>query len=1095
MWGLVKKRLSISKKSLDDDENEDKVNIKSNTTTTNDNINNNNNNPLISPNKSIDMSSVVSSVQQRSIKITFPKDKSLIPTEDDIRLQLAEYGQINNIGIKEKHAVVLFLNAEDAYFCNSNINKIFGSEFKGKYMGSMFTDLTNTSRLNNLNDISQIENNEIPLDNNSSNKSTNGEGIILTEVLNDQSSIFLDEHINDELGITISNSFNINTSIQNNDINNNGRRSVKAGLKLDNGISFNESNILFAQSPTSQMMMSHHNDDVDEYEEEEEEDISHQLDLDNTAGVETMEGFETSENDVSIIRNNSIQFNKLDKRGSISLYDIEDSNSNDGSNNEDDDNNNLETINESNLRLRSFTQIDITRNEINNIDEDGDNEGEEKETINEKNVENSLIDSTDTSLVAKLFKKTTTHQANHQIFHEIPNNDYQSDDNSTSTLSSSSKNQWKVAKQLTSPVKSDVTSSTNSSLLATSLSNSSTSQVELMDDNQHKIFYQKHIEVTNDNVTNDNVTDFDEIENEFESNKEEDEVDETSAVISVTTRHPRTIVVGLKSPESKVIDSTSIQQIDDDNDKSTNSLDLSYDDKTNSPNTSINYTSIKNLKVNISPEKSKFPENNTSSIKYKNSSNVSQELVFNTSKVTNNSSNLISNSSNQYKDWPTNENSSYNKSQLNLTKQISKPPLVTMSPTEFLESQSNDSQTSQIKTNNSINNINYTIDSIDKSQTENNIKNNTINNETILSLKLEKENNIILLEKIKILEDEIMISKAVARVRERERLDYEKEAKKCEEDWATELTALSIRNLSLEKELFNQKELVMKMKIDSVTKDAQISSLMVSKDNAELKVDGAKGKAERDSLSAVLSQKKLVEILDNQRISVENQTQLLKSELNTLRTDYTKVVEESLQWKQEVIKLKQEVSHIEQEAINDIVIEKINEKDNNTNENRPLENHLFESFSASTRKLVNNETNKYLGHLTPSVKRIDNLISPTTTQSSILNSSLKSPQNVSINHVNFNQSNEDAQEDRIEDSNNYQENQQKEERKEIELLPNGDEKNKNIENIQENIINSESIVIVENSNYSKKTNVSQLFINIFINNNLLIYYFYIFNYR
>lgn len=76
-------------------------------------------------------------VWERSVKITFPKQATSPVTESQIRDKILSFGDIVEIGMKEKLALVLFAKSVHALNFACNHGGIMGEDFKIKYTGSL----------------------------------------------------------------------------------------------------------------------------------------------------------------------------------------------------------------------------------------------------------------------------------------------------------------------------------------------------------------------------------------------------------------------------------------------------------------------------------------------------------------------------------------------------------------------------------------------------------------------------------------------------------------------------------------------------------------------------------------------------------------------------------------------------------------------------------------------------------------------------------------------------------------------------------------------------------------------------------------------
>jgi hypothetical protein len=86
------------------------------------------------------------SIQERSVKISFPKDRSTRLSEANLKLFLGEYGKIVTCGTKDNFAVVLFSTVDEAEACASKCLPKLGPGFRARIIGGVKADQTlNTS--------------------------------------------------------------------------------------------------------------------------------------------------------------------------------------------------------------------------------------------------------------------------------------------------------------------------------------------------------------------------------------------------------------------------------------------------------------------------------------------------------------------------------------------------------------------------------------------------------------------------------------------------------------------------------------------------------------------------------------------------------------------------------------------------------------------------------------------------------------------------------------------------------------------------------------------------------------------------------------
>ena len=111
------------------------------------------------------------------------------------------------------------------------------------------------------------------------------------------------------------------------------------------------------------------------------------------------------------------------------------------------------------------------------------------------------------------------------------------------------------------------------------------------------------------------------------------------------------------------------------------------------------------------------------------------------------------------------------------------------------------------------------------------------------------------------------------------------------------MTALSVRLAGLERELREAHDVIRHLRVELAARDAEVAALEATKSEMESVLESASSRAERDALSTVLAQSRLVAVLDKQRLSNESLTSNLRNELDVMRDAYKKSQDELLDWK------------------------------------------------------------------------------------------------------------------------------------------------------------------------------------------------------
>lgn len=215
---------------------------------------------------------------------------------------------------------------------------------------------------------------------------------------------------------------------------------------------------------------------------------------------------------------------------------------------------------------------------------------------------------------------------------------------------------------------------------------------------------------------------------------------------------------------------------------------------------------------------------------------------------------------------------------------------------------------------------------------------------------------------------EVKLLRAEARVRARERAEYEEEAKRCEENWATELSALSIRNASLEAEVAGYRESIRKLKMNMASKEVEVAAAIASCNAAEYMNDTAKIQAEREALSAILAQRQLFEVLEKQKGVLETQVESMMAEISNLRSEHQKSVEEAIKWKSTAHALEQQVTTLKSLNKQNMIASTSEDIDNGEENRKKSET---DAAISSSRRLYEKEVDSYLNRVSPTSLRIE----------------------------------------------------------------------------------------------------------------------------
>jgi hypothetical protein len=161
----------------------------------------------------------------------------------------------------------------------------------------------------------------------------------------------------------------------------------------------------------------------------------------------------------------------------------------------------------------------------------------------------------------------------------------------------------------------------------------------------------------------------------------------------------------------------------------------------------------------------------------------------------------------------------------------------------------------------------------------------------------------------------IRILEAEARVAARERSDFDEEMQRAEENWAIELTALGIRNKSLELENNEMREEGRRAKIELAKLVSEIAALEACDSTRAMTLTHSKNQAERDAFGTLLAQQQLVKVLHSHKEASETQAALLRGELAALSAAHNAAMVECNQWKQRASAAEEELAVLRSAAV------------------------------------------------------------------------------------------------------------------------------------------------------------------------------------
>lgn len=221
------------------------------------------------------------------------------------------------------------------------------------------------------------------------------------------------------------------------------------------------------------------------------------------------------------------------------------------------------------------------------------------------------------------------------------------------------------------------------------------------------------------------------------------------------------------------------------------------------------------------------------------------------------------------------------------------------------------------------------------------------------------------------LKSRIRVLEAEARVRAKERIEFDLEMHKMEVGWSTELTAVSIRNKNLEEQNKALKEQQRKSNVEMSRLIAQLACLEASKENAEMKVGNAKGKSDREAMGTVMAQQKLLGVMEEHAKASDAKVSLLKEENESLASKLETMTAEITDWKARA--LSSEKTAREATEINESILK--SDKDGKQPDVGTAMPPVM-SVESATRRILNEEMERYLSlersSAVPVLARADN---------------------------------------------------------------------------------------------------------------------------
>lgn len=121
-----------------------------------------------------------------------------------------------------------------------------------------------------------------------------------------------------------------------------------------------------------------------------------------------------------------------------------------------------------------------------------------------------------------------------------------------------------------------------------------------------------------------------------------------------------------------------------------------------------------------------------------------------------------------------------------------------------------------------------------------------------------------------------------------------------EQRWKAELLQKQIHVTTLETDNRQLREEIQGLKMEIQSKNARIVALETSSETLQRAAQMCKDRAQRDSLSVVLSQQQVIASLDENMEAIKSQNIRLQNEIDAMTLNHSSMINETIQWKSKV---------------------------------------------------------------------------------------------------------------------------------------------------------------------------------------------------
>lgn len=158
---------------------------------------------------------------------------------------------------------------------------------------------------------------------------------------------------------------------------------------------------------------------------------------------------------------------------------------------------------------------------------------------------------------------------------------------------------------------------------------------------------------------------------------------------------------------------------------------------------------------------------------------------------------------------------------------------------------------------------------------------------------------------IAVFENRLRFLEAELKARVEKAIADEGERKRMEDAWTQELTANRIRVSEQQKEINECHDIIRQLRSALACRDGEVSALKAARDTAEGTVNSAKSKAEREAMGTVLSQQRLITLMEEERDSLQKKNSQLSAAIDELVEENKQLQLDAMEWRTKALATEQ----------------------------------------------------------------------------------------------------------------------------------------------------------------------------------------------